>query len=400
MSSARCNAALTVATQTGHISALSVAYIAAEANGQIIGASNSAAALLGYNNPILPGHWLHEVCLPLAGSEDQIRAISAGQLPQLLIERINIKDANERCWYISLVVLPQSPGVLVVISDVTLQSVQEQRLQQQHYELALLHDQVSEQNSQLYHANDQLIQVSQRKSDMLAMATHDLRSPLTTLRGYGSLLHNGAFGLLTSEQIKPIDAMMRQTERMLDIITSFLDLHRLEEQQTFQPYLYNLDSIVNQSVRAFRDQAAFAGIRLSYSGPATPCVALVDAGAIEQALANVISNALKYTQREGHVTVQLAYVGELSAVASPLDPASLWCAIRVTDTGLGIAQADIRRIFEPFFRTVTAQESRLAGSGLGLSIVQRVVQQHNGRVQVQSEPGIGSTFTIYLPCSH
>ena len=385
-------------SRTGHLLALSVAYIAADGDGTVIGASSGAARLLGYNEQIAPGDLLTQVCVPLVGNEAAISDIGAGRATQLIIERINIEDATGAFWYISLVVLPQPPGVLVVISDVTLQSIQQQRLQQQHYELVLLHDKITAQNRQLLALNDEFARVSQRKSDMLAMATHDLRSPLTTLRGYAGLLHAEAYGPLAEGQHKPIEAILRQTERMLDLITNFLDLRRLEEHAPSALRLLDVTKSVAQSVRSFRDQAAFAGIYLDYTGPDQPLMAMIDPGAIEQALANLLSNGIKYTKRDGRVSIRLQVLASTPPLTPPVASVGTWCLIEIADTGTGIAEADIPHIFEPFFRTATAQESKLAGSGLGLSIVQRVVQQHDGRIEVHSQPGVGSTFSMYLPC--
>lgn len=363
----------------------------------ITAASAHAAELLGQPAAELIGQPLTTVCLPLIGSEAELAEVIAGARSHVAIDQLNLDDHPAAPRYTSLLVLPHAPGVLVLLTDVTEQSRQQQRLQQQHHELLLLHEKVAEQNEQLLALNRELADVSQRKSDMLAIATHDLRAPLSSLLGFTQLLLGNAFGAPRPEQVVPLQAIQRQGTRVLELINTLLDLRRLESATPLQPQAIDLQQLTAETMRSFADQAALAQVHLMID-VSQPVTLLGDRESVQQALANVLSNAIKYTGAGGNVTLRLQRLHEHPPVEPPLDAERAWCALEVIDTGPGIAEADLPRVFEPFFRTKTARMGGQHGSGLGLAIVHMAVQQHGGRVLVASRIGQGTTFTLILPC--
>lgn len=381
-----------------HLLALGVAYIVCSADLHITSASATVANLLGIPGTDIRGQLLTEVCLPLIGSEEKLAAIRAGTVPDLVIEQINIEQAAATTRYISLVVLPHHPGLLVIISDVTVQSVQQQRLQQQHYELLLLHEKVAEQNKQLAELNAELARLSQRKSDMIAIVTHDLRSPLTAIIGYARMILDGTYGPTTPDQRELLQSIQSQGQHMRDLLSRLLDLRRLEAAELQNRTTVNLNLLVMRVVFSFHDHARLAGVALQHPEADDMITLLGDGDILQQAIANLVSNAIKYTGRGGSVMVRLYRCSELPALNPPLAP-GCWCAIEVSDTGLGIDEHDLQRIFDPFYRTAEAQIKGLAGSGLGLAIVQMAMRQHSGRVLVDSRVGEGTTFTLLVPCS-
>ncbi len=386
--------------QTQQLLALSVAYIMCDAALTIIEASAGVADLLGLTEHVLPGQALTSVCLPLLGYEAHLYAICARTVPDLVIEQINFEDRHGETRYVSLVVLPQEsePGLVVLLSDVTVQSQQQQRLQQQHHELLLLHEKIAAQNTQLVALNAELSQLSQRKSDMIAIVTHDLRSPLTAITGYARMLLDGMYGQLLPEQQELVQSMYDQGQHMRELLSKLLDLRRLESTELDKREVVNLNLLLTRVVFSFHDHARLAEVELCLAEDEEVLITHGDGDILQQAVANLVSNAIKYTGAGGKVVLRLARLTELPIVDPPLDARHTWGALTVADTGSGIAEEDLQHIFDPFFRTAAARMRGPAGSGLGLSIVQMAMRQHGGRVLVASRPGEGTTFTLLLPC--
>ncbi len=386
--------------QTQQLVALSVAYIICDATLAITEASAGVPDLLGLTEDVLPGQALTSVCLPLLGYEAHLYAICARRVPDLVIEQINFEDCHGETRYVSLVVLPQEsePGLVVLLSDVTVQSQQQQRLQQQHHELLLLHEKIAAQNTQLVALNAELSQLSKRKSDMMAIVTHDLRSPLTAITGYAQMLLDGMYGQLLPEQHELVQSIYDQGQYMRELLSKLLDLHRLESTQLQKREAVNLNLLLTRVVFSFHDHARLAAVELCLAEDEEVLITYGDGDILQQAVANLVSNAIKYTSAGGKVMLRLARLTELPAVDPPLDESYIWGALTVSDTGSGIDEEDLQHIFDPFFRTAAARMCETAGSGLGLSIVQMAVRQHGGRVLVTSRLNEGTTFTLLLPC--
>ncbi len=387
--------------QAQQLLALGVAYLICDADLRVTHTSVSSAAFLGMPGATLTGQPLTSVCLPLLGSEAQLAALCARTRSYLLIEQINLEDEQGTPRYISLVVWPyQQTELIVILSDVTLQSRQQQRLQQQHNELLLLHEQIAAQNEQLITLNAELEEVSQRKTNMMAIVTHDLRSPLTAIIGYAQLLLKGSCGTLRQEQREILEVIHQQGQHMRDLLNRLLDLRRLETTELQKRTPVNMNLLLRRTVFSFHDQARLAEVVFCLAEDVDEETLVVpgDADILQQAVANLLSNAIKYTGVGGSVTVRLYRPPTLPILDPPLDTTCCWCAIEVADTGPGIAVEDLQRIFDPFFRSDEARMHGPAGSGLGLAIVQMAMRQHSGRVHVSSSLGQGTTFLLFLPC--
>ncbi len=385
---------------TDDLMALGVAFLVCDTNLCITAASTMAAELLGVSSATLTAQPLTDVCLPLVGNEAHLQAICQGHLSHLTIEQINLDSPDGKPRYVSLVVLPQEtePGLMIILSDVTLQSRQQQRLQQQHHELLLLHEHIAEQNARLIALNAELEQVSQRKSDLMAIVTHDLRSPLTTIIGYADMLLEAVGDPLSPEQRELVESIRQQGHSMRDLLGRLLDLRRLESTELQECSSIHLNLLLLQLFMSFQDHARLAAIDLQFSEHEEDVLLSGDKDILQQAVANLLSNAIKYTAAGGTVQVHVQRLDTLPALEPPLEPAANWCAIEVRDSGAGIAAEDLARIFDPFFRTSAARNRGLAGSGLGLTIVQMAVRQHHGRILVDSRLNEGTTFTLLLPC--
>lgn len=234
----------------------------------------------------------------------------------------------------------------------------------------------------VFHDVTELRRVDQVRRDFIANASHELRTPLTSIGGFADTLASG--GATPEEEASYLDVIVRNVKRMSDLIDDLLALSRIESGAS-QLELVQLDaSHVAKSVLVdFGPRFAEASIdaNLDVRGDGQ-CIA--DRGALEQILANLIGNAARYSNAGAQVDVTLETKG------AQLE-------IRVSDTGIGIPEQDLERIFERFYRVDAARSRVLGSTGLGLSIVKHLVGAMNGEIYVESRLGQGSTFVFRLP---
>jgi two-component system phosphate regulon sensor histidine kinase PhoR len=221
------------------------------------------------------------------------------------------------------------------------------------------------------------------RQDFVANAAHELRTPLTSLRGYAETLLDG--GLEDREHREDFVRVIRdQAVRLEALVADLLSLAELERPgATLRLEAFDLREAAARVASALRPRALEAGLAFEFE-PGAPLAVRADHARIEQVLANLIDNAIKYTER-GRVTVRLGG-----------DGARVWC--EVADTGPGIPPEDQPRIFERFYRVEKARSREKGGTGLGLSIVKHIVTLHGGGVSVESRPGEGSVFRFEIPC--
>jgi two-component system phosphate regulon sensor histidine kinase PhoR len=228
-------------------------------------------------------------------------------------------------------------------------------------------------------ASDRLDRV---RRDFVANVSHELRTPLTSLRGYAETLLAG--GLEDPEHREGFVRVIRDQAMRLQAMTEdLLSLAELERPgAAIEPRPFDLRVAMLAVLGTFRDEAARRQLALELE-PGESVVVVADRLRIEQAVANLVDNALKYTE-SGGVTLR---AGRDGAVAF----------VEVTDTGPGIPKDDQGRVFERFFRVDRARSRERGGTGLGLSIVKHIAELHGGSVRLVSAPGRGSTFRLELP---
>ena len=219
------------------------------------------------------------------------------------------------------------------------------------------------------------------KSDFISIVSHDLRTPLTTIRGYVELLPR--VGPLNDVQQQFVERIERSTINIVDLIADLLDVSRIEAGLDKEMEPTDLARAVREVSASLRSTAEAKRLVLSVDVPPLPHI-LGNSRRLEQVVANLVGNAVKYTPEGGRIDVSLQEDGE-------------FVVLRVRDTGIGITPEDQSRIFDKFYRVETDATLAIAGTGLGLSIVKSIVERHKGRVWVDSEPGVGSVFTVVLP---
>ena len=220
------------------------------------------------------------------------------------------------------------------------------------------------------------------KSEFVSTVSHDLRAPLTLMRGYATML--SMVGAMNEQQKEFISKILSSADQMGELIGNLLDLGRIEAGVGLDVETIAFDSILDSVMDTYRPQAVNKQITLDVEIEEEMEPVEVDATLIRQAIANLVDNALKYTPAEGHITIHA-------------DQQEGFQIVQIKDNGPGIAPTDQARLFEKFYRARRRETLNVKGSGLGLAIVKSIVQQHGGRVAVESKLGEGSTFTIWFP---
>ncbi len=234
---------------------------------------------------------------------------------------------------------------------------------------------------QLY---DRVSRLEHLKSDMIRIAAHDLKNPLGVLLGYIDQVIQEDPTQPLEKYTRVFSAMLRAAERMKMIVHDILSLERIErmaELQVMQPF--DLGEKVQEVAAEFASHAAQKGLTFDVRAD-HGCLVSGDPVQIHEALANFISNALKYTPEGGQVSVRLSCAGDQAH-------------LEVSDTGYGIPEAQQGRLFEPFYRAKTRETAKIDGTGLGLHLAKNVVERHGGTLIFHSVYGQGSTFGFTLP---
>jgi PAS domain S-box-containing protein len=225
-------------------------------------------------------------------------------------------------------------------------------------------------------------ELDEMKSDFVATVSHDLRAPLTFMRGYTTMLP--MVGDLNDKQREYVEKILRGIGQMGELIDDLLDLGRIEAGVGLERKPCHLGAILVEAVDGMRVHTVAKRLKLELEPAEGVAVVAGDAALLRQAVTNLVDNAIKYTQSGGTVKVGLA-IRNGQAV------------IRVADTGIGIAPDDQVRLFEKFYRIKRRDTMDIRGTGLGLAIVKSIVERHGGRVWVDSDLDRGSTFYISLP---
>ena len=219
------------------------------------------------------------------------------------------------------------------------------------------------------------------KSDFVTAVSHDLRSPLTAILGYVELLSR--MGPLNASQQEFVERINGSVQSIATLVSDLLELGKIEAGFDKDREPAHLDEIVRSAVETHRHQWETKHLRVDISLPDELPPVLGYPQRIKQLTNNLMENAVKYTPENGNVHVSVEVNGD-------------FLVLRVEDTGIGIPKKDQPYIFDKFYRTDQAID-HFSGTGLGLSIVKSIVEQHAGRIWVDSRSGVGSTFTVMLP---
>jgi signal transduction histidine kinase len=225
---------------------------------------------------------------------------------------------------------------------------------------------------------------NEARTTLLAVVSHDLRTPLNAIVGYADLLAEGIPEPLPDRSLHHVERIRRSARHLLYLMNEFLTFTRLDAggEEVHDRDGVDVREIVDDVAAVMEPVSAKRGLRFRVDSPAEPVRLRTDPDKLRQVMLNIAGNAVKYTT-QGEVGLRLAAQGD-------------HVVLEVRDTGIGITEADLPRIFEPFWQVDATQRSHDGGSGLGLSIVRRILHLLGGRIAVASTPGAGTTVTVTL----
>jgi protein-histidine pros-kinase len=228
---------------------------------------------------------------------------------------------------------------------------------------------------------------NRRKSEFLANMSHELRTPLNAIIGFSELMYRGKVGTVAPQHEEYLGDILTSSKHLLQLINDILDLAKVESgKMEFRPATVDLSKTAGEVRDIVRGLAGSKRLRLEIDVDAEIGPVTADPSRLKQVLYNFLSNAIKFTAEQGRVTLRIAP-----------EPDRGWYRMSVQDTGIGIAPADISRLFVEFQQLDLSSARRFQGTGLGLALTRRIVEAHGGRVEVTSTLGAGSLFSAVLP---
>ncbi|MBI4651042.1 PAS domain-containing sensor histidine kinase [Candidatus Desantisbacteria bacterium] len=239
--------------------------------------------------------------------------------------------------------------------------------------------------SELERVNHELVRLNNIKTDFLSMVSHELKTPLTIVKGYSELLVHGKFGELLPHQKEIVSMIRNKVDKLNFLINDLLDVSQLEFGKfKINKQLFSLTKLLTNKKEEFKIIAEKKNLKLDFNSCPEEIVINGDQERISQVLSNLISNAIKFTNPGGKINVSL-------------ENGSNFININVVDTGIGMKHEKIENIFDKFYQIDTSNTRQYSGIGLGLAISKDIIEMHGGKINVKSEPGCGSTFSVILP---
>ena len=250
------------------------------------------------------------------------------------------------------------------------------------------------------------VELNAAQSRFISNVSHELRTPLSNIKSYVETLHDCADSLTEEQKTEFLGIANAETDRLTRLVNDVLDLSRLESERACPLESIEFGSAIEQTLRTYRLNARERGVKLACQSDDDLPRVLGNWDLLLQVLDNLVGNALKFTPSGGQLTLraypwpdlcplpdaQARLQGPSCLLTSPLPR----LRVEIADTGYGISPADQERIFERFFRVENAVHTE-AGTGLGLAIVRGILDKHGTRIQMASEPGVGTTFWFDLP---
>ena len=239
--------------------------------------------------------------------------------------------------------------------------------------------------AQLKRSNAKLKALDETKDEFISMASHQLRTPLTSVKGYLSMVLEGDAGKLTDTQYKLVDQAYTSSQRMVYLIADLLNLSRLRTGKfVIDLSPVNMAELIHGEIEQLRETAAARDIKITYHQPSQFPILQLDMTKIQQVLMNLIDNAIYYTPPGGKVEIRLKKLpGEIEFI--------------VKDSGIGVPDAERHHLFTKFYRAANAKKQRPDGTGIGLYMAKKVIVAHGGSIVFDSKEGKGSTFGFKLP---
>ncbi|MBN2355813.1 response regulator [candidate division KSB1 bacterium] len=226
--------------------------------------------------------------------------------------------------------------------------------------------------------------IEQMKSDFIRLVSHELKAPIGAIEGYLNLIIEGLTAGDSKKEREIIIRSRDKAENLLLLINDLLDMSRAERKISKTMTPTDISAVLKETVEFYRNEAKSKSLSFGLELPEPLPPVLANQDDLGRLFSNLISNAIKYTPEKGSVQVSVRQAeGQLM--------------VEITDTGIGLSEEDLQKIFGEFFRAKNAVQRKISGTGLGLSICKRIIEDHNGYIQVESKLDVGSRFRVILP---
>ena len=233
---------------------------------------------------------------------------------------------------------------------------------------------------------EELEKISRAKTEFISITSHQLRTPLSAIKGYLSMVLEGSYGEVSDRVKKVLEKVYQSNERMIKLVNSFLDVSKIElGREELKLEEVSIENLISETISEIEIEAKKKNLYLNFDRPKVPLPKIfIDKGKIKEVLMNILDNAIRYTQ-EGGITVKLKTQNSKLKII-------------ISDTGEGLTKEEISKLFESFSRGTAGTKFWTEGVGLGLYLARKFVEMHKGKIWAESEgKGKGSTFYIELP---
>jgi len=379
-------------------------YHSVDSSGKIVHINKTQLGWLGYSKEEVIGRQVTDFMTPetLAKFQHHFEIFKkSGIIKDLEMEFIR-KDGSVLTQLVNATAIFDENGKFKhsrsTLLDIRLRKQSEQALRESEARLRQNRDELSA-------ANHALEKAARLKDEFLASMSHELRTPLTGILGLSEALQLRTYGDLSEKQLRTVKNIENSGRHLLELINDILDLSKIEAgrfDMLIEPCLLN--EICQASLQLTKGMAQQKHQKVAFSIQPADIVVRVDKRRMKQMLVNLLSNAVKFTNDGGELGLEVRgspgsseTVPDLARGADQHDQVEGKVAITIWDKGIGIKQEDLPRLFHPFMQLDSSLSRQYAGTGLGLSLVQRMAELHNGSLQVESIFGQGSRFTLTLP---
>jgi len=302
--------------------------------------------------------------------------------------RLLSRDDQVLWFHDEAVVVQDDDGTPLFLQGVMLDITERKRVEAAlEEERASLTRRVTERTAELSAANAELARAARLKDEFLASMSHELRTPLNAILGLSEALQEEVYGPLSEKQFKSLHRIEESGRHLLALINDILDVSKIEAGKLeLEIGPVSVESVCRASLGLIKQTAHKKQLKVSSTFDSQVTTIQADGRRLKQILVNLLSNAVNFTPEGG--TIGLEVVGDAENEAVHL---TVW------DTGIGISQEDLPRLFQPFVQLDSSLSRQYAGTGLGLALVHRMAEMHRGSVSMESQKGEGSRFTVSLP---
>ena len=286
----------------------------------------------------------------------------------------------------SFVLTEGDEELISILADQIGKAVENAKLFEQAYRSTqMLEVKVQERTKELSSALEEVKKISKMKSEFISAVSHELRTPLTSIKGYAALLMTGKLGEIPDQVKERLEKINKHSDNLVKLINDLLDIARIEAGRIEMKFMkFNIASLVENVQDLLTPQIKDKNLNLAVDvAPHIPEI-LIDVNQIERVLINLVGNAIKFTRTNGTVSIKISSDDKKITVA-------------VSDTGIGISEENIAKLFNEFYRVENEINQSVKGSGLGLALAKNIIEAHHGRIWVTSKLHQGSTFYFTLP---